>query len=187
VGPLTPPSNKLKSGCWPLATLRLGAPIEHAVFLCPLPTNAAFNRPLPPSPESPQNFARLLPTASRIPATQAISRSGDWEALVTSSQADFSASRCLGGKTWCEAGEGLRKPWHPGLGHHSASVTMAVSADAPRLVACLMMLTDSARFSTCLHPSPAKSRRRRRIPCPVRAPHYPNGRPRMRFGRRASS
>jgi hypothetical protein len=44
-GSLTPPSNKLKGGCWPNFG-RLGAPPQRfkRKLLCYLPANAAFNR-----------------------------------------------------------------------------------------------------------------------------------------------
>ena len=117
VGPLTPPSNKLKSGCWP--TLEAWSAHRARCLLCPLPTNAAFNRRS--SPGIPPGFRSTF--SDDIANTSNIGDRAQWRlgsALVTSSQADFAASRCLGGKTWCEAGEGLRISWHLGHRHHGA-------------------------------------------------------------------
>ncbi len=108
VGLLTPPSSKLKSGCsFALdrhRSRKLFVPFQH-----PSPLIAA---PPPVLSTSPVLSAS---TTTRFPAEQAVLETGKrrWQdsRLIWAVPA-----RCLGGKTWCEAGEGSRKPWHHHLG-----------------------------------------------------------------------
>ncbi len=134
VGLLTPPSSKLKSGCSFVLdshrSRKLFVPFQHPAPLIATPS------PVPYTSSGP-----LASTTFRFPAEQAVLGTGKrwWQ---DSRLIKAVPARCLGGKNWCEAGEGSHNPWHHHLGlPHSGRISRNGGERGPNLGYSYLILT----------------------------------------------